>query len=444
MTTPREKLNRRKQTFNEYVETGDIDEVTGEAVLKLINAFDDNNIMHTPPDGEGNREPSTLMSWLWPLMTMARERNLVEATGKELKLDLQAMHTGEFPHVKDDGIQKSTIRNYQVALRRFYRYHDFDVGPDDIPLFSVSGSPIDPNDMLTKEEIQQAQEAADNARDRAILDLLLYTGQRREAIRTLRLKDVDIQNGTYRLNPTVEGLKGATDRNGNRPLLGAKGTLQNWLEYHPDTNDPENYLITARPSYAAVDPSSPIAGETIRRVTSEIKKDAGISKPLHPHALRHNFVTIAKRDYELPDDTVKYLIGHAADSKVMETTYSHLSGDDHVARAEEAWGIREPEDTSPLTPDVCNVCNNPVEPGAKACSRCGAVFTPDAHSAKETVEKGIKESYKQTDPEDTETMQEIEAVETALDDPETMNQLLDNEKVMDKIADKVADRMTDN
>lgn len=425
MTTPREKLERRKQTFTEYVDSGEIDEQTGEAVLELVNAFDDDNIMHPPPENEGSREPSTLMSWLWPLMTMARERNLIDADANGLKRDLQAMKDGEYPHVKDEGIQKSTIRNYQVALRRFYRYHDFEVAPDDIPLFSVTGSPIDPNDMLTKEEIQHAQDAAGNPRDRALFDLLLYTGQRREAIRTLRMKDVDIQNGTYRLNPNVDGLKGATDRNGNRPLLGAKGTLQNWLDYHPNPTDPENYLITARPSYSAVDPSDPITGETIRRVMSEIKDKAGINKPMHPHALRHNFVTIAKRDYELPDDTVKYLIGHDADSKVMETTYSHLSGDDHVARAEEAWGIREPEDNSPLTPDVCNVCNNPVEPGAKACSRCGAVFTPDAHSAQETVEDAAKESYKQTDPEDTDTQKKLDTLDELLNDPKVKAALLD-------------------
>jgi integrase len=185
MTTPREKLERRKQTFTEYVDSGEIDEQTGEAALELVNAFDDDNIMHPPPENEGSREPSTLMSWLWPLMTMARERNLVDADANGLKRDLQAMKDGEYPHVKDEGIQKSTIRNYQVALRRFYRYHDFEVAPDDIPLFSVTGSPIDPNDMLTKEEIQHAQDAAGNPRDRALFDLLLYTGQRREAIRTL-------------------------------------------------------------------------------------------------------------------------------------------------------------------------------------------------------------------------------------------------------------------
>jgi integrase/recombinase XerD len=424
MTTPREKYERRKETFSEYVESGEIDEQTGEAVLELINAFDDSNVMHSPPEGEGPREVGTLLTWLWPLMTIAREIELVDADLPELKREIQRMKDGEHPHVKDEGIQKSTLRNYQVSLRKFYRYHDYGVNPDEIPLFSSSESPIDPNDMLTKEEIQEAREAADNPRDRALFELLLYTGQRREAIRTLRLNDVNIDDGTYRLNPNVDGLKGATSRNGNRPLLGARGPLKNWLEYHPDTSDPEHYLITARPGYSAVDPSEPVTGETIRRVMSEIKSNTDIQKPMHPHALRHNFVTIAKRDYELPDDTVKYLIGHDADSKVMETTYAHLSGDDHVQRAEEAWGIREPDNDSPLTPDVCNVCNNPMDPEDKACSRCGAVYTPDAKSAQDRIQEDIKESYKETEA-GSDAQEKVDKLDELLEDPEVKAALLE-------------------
>jgi integrase len=388
MTTPRDKYERRIETLNGYFEDGEISRDSYNRIIELLNAYDNDNILVSTPQGEGTRKPSTLMSWLYPLMIIARERDLTEATIDELKRDLQQLHDGTHPLVNDEGIQKSTIRNYQVALRNFYRYHDtLEVESSEIPIFDKASSPIDPNDMLTKEEIQEAREAVGNPRDRAIFELLLYTGQRREAIRTLRLKDVNLETGTYRLNSTVDGLKGATDRNGNRPLLGAKGPLQNWLEYHPDTSNPDHYLITTRPSYSVVDPASPVSGETIRRAMENIKEKTDIQKPMHPHAIRHNFVTIAKRDYDLPDDTIKYLIGHNAASKVMETTYSHLSGDDHVQRAEEAWGIREPEDDSPFTPDVCEVCKNPLDPDAKACSRCGTVYTPDAQSAQQMVEE---------------------------------------------------------
>ncbi|GAA0214749.1 tyrosine-type recombinase/integrase [Halobaculum roseum] len=431
MTTPREKFERRKETFSEYVDSGEIDSDTAEAVRELLNAYDDHNVMTPAPEGEGTREPGTLTAWLYRLMQFSRERKLVEATAEDLKHDIQSMHDGGHPLVKDEGIQKSTLRSYQAALRKFYGYHtDLNVEPGEIPMFDQKDPQVDPSDMLTKEEIHEAREAADNPRDKLIFQLLLYTGQRREAIRTLRLKDVNPQAGTYRLNPEVDGLKGAQDRNGKRPLLGAKAAVQNWLEYHPDTTDPEHYLITARPNYSTPDPTTPVSGETIRRCMEKIKERTDIDKPMHPHAMRHNFVTIAARDYDLPHDTIKYLIGHDAASQVMETTYSHLSGDDHVKRAEEAFGIREPEDESPLTPDVCDVCGNNLAPSAKACSRCGAVFTPDAQSAQESIQSDMKDSYREVDPEDVDTQEKIDALDDLLDDPEVKALLY--EKLSDK------------
>lgn len=419
MTTPREKYERRRQTLHELIENGVVDEETGAAIQELCDAYDDQDATTAIPADEKSRTPGTLMSWVYRLMAFAKERDLTVASINQLNSDIQAMHDGEHPAVKDAGVQKSTLRSYQAALRKFYQYHDYGVDPGEIPMYSQAKSPIDPNDMLTREEIQQAREAVEHPRDRSIFDLLLYTGQRREAIRTLRLKDVDIDDGTYRLNPNVDGLKGAQDRNGSRPLLGAKGTLQNWLEYHPDTSNSEHYLITARPSYSVVNPSEPVTGETIRRVMQEIKSKTSIQKPMHPHAMRHNFVTIAKRDYGLPDDTIKYLIGHDAASNVMETTYSHLASDDHVKRAEEAWGVREPDGKSPLTPEVCPTCGNELKPNAKACERCGSVFTPDANAVQDDLKEEIWK--------DKVEAKRLEELRSLLDDhPELIEEIIDN------------------
>jgi hypothetical protein len=186
----------------------------------------------------------------------------------------------------------------------------------------------------------------------------------------------------------------------------------------------------------------PVGHGVFQYTLKNIKARSGVEKPVYPHMLRHNFVTVCKRDYELPNDTVKYLIGHAKDSRVMETTYSHLSGGEHTEKAMIASGVKEPEDEddSALTPVKCT-CGATNPPGARACANCGIVFTPDARNAQETLDESVKEAYRQTDPDDSETVEEIEAVEEALDDPETVDKLLDNEQVMDKLADKVAERM---
>ncbi|SIR95664.1 tyrosine-type recombinase/integrase [Natronorubrum daqingense] len=424
--SPREKLQARRDRFEKLVKDGKIDEKTGDAIRELLNAYDENNVMVTKPKGESHRTPQTLMAWLYRLIVFSQYRDLTEATADGINRDVQDMHSGKHPHVQDKGLKKGTLRAYQAAVRRFYQYHDFEVDPNDIPLFDKEETSVDPNDMLTKEEIHEARDAIDNPRDLLIYDLLIYTGQRREALRTLRIKDVDPQEGTFRLNPEVDGLKGAAERNGNRPLLAAKATVQDWINnYHPDASDPEHYLITARPGYSRPDPTTPVSGETIRKVMENIKKETDITKPMHPHAMRHNFVTVAKRDYDIPDDTIKYLIGHDADSTVMESTYAHLSGDDHVQRAEEAFGIREPEEQSSFTPDVCRVCNNPLEPSAKACSNCGTVYTPDAQQTQEQIGGDMKRSYAETEPGDDETLDELDQLDELLENPEVKAALLE-------------------
>lgn len=53
----------------------------------------------------------------------------------------------------------------------------------------------------------------------------------------------------------------------------------------------------------------------------------------------------------MDDSAVKHLIEHCERSNIMETTYRHLSDDDHIKAAEEALGLRdEEEDATTLTP----------------------------------------------------------------------------------------------
>jgi len=127
----------------------------------------------------------------------------------------------------------------------------------------------------------------------------------------------------------------------------------------------------------------------------------------------------------MDDDVIKRLIRHKPESDVMNTTYSHLSNSDYIQKAEEAFGIREEEDESPMTPDHCDVCREPLSPGAKACSNCGEVFTPDAKSAQDQIQGDMKESYKQTDPSNTGTMDKLDRLDKLLKDPEVEAALLE-------------------
>lgn len=423
-TTPEEHYRVRQETLGKKARDGEIHTDDCRRITELAFAYDEDRLSIPTPDDESTKAVGTLEGYINRLMNIAEYVHLSEADADEINRTMTKLRNGlDFDK---DKRAKSTVRVLQSHCRRFYAYHDdLGVDKDDISMFDQEDTSVDPRDMLTREEIQQVKDAVDHPRDNAIIHLLLYTGMRNTALRSLRVKDVDVENGVYYLNADASGLKNADENGGARPLLGAKAAVRDWLKYHPDP-EPEKYLITGKPNYSTVDPTRQVSRTTITRVLRQVDDETDIDKPLHPHALRHNFVTICKRDYEIPDETVKYLIGHSQESRVMETTYAHLSDQDHIERAEVAFGIREEDTDSPLTPDVCDVCGASLGPEDKACASCGAAYTPDAHTAQEKMEnkamRGMREADSEQEADDVETVRNFlknnpeEAVEILRDE----------------------------
>ena len=120
----------------------------------------------------------------------------------------------------------------------------------------------------------------------------------------------------------------------------------------------------------------------------------------------------------LDNDTIKHLIGHAAGSNIMETSYAHLNDDDYIKKAEVGAGLRDPEDATTLTPNICPTCDTQLDPSAKACPGCGVVFAPDAKSVEDQIQDDIKRSYAKTDPDDAGAQGDIVDPDDAMDDPD--------------------------
>lgn len=439
MTNPRTNYQEAQGTLQRAVENGAVTKTDADAIRELCNAFDpDNMTVALPSDGEyandtKPKKATTLHYWMQHLKRVAErlqyegyDTSLTEASAEDINQFMTDLRTGTHPGVKDSGLANNTIRNEQGCIRRFYRYHtDLDVDPSDITLISGDDTHVDDRDMLTKEGITRIRENAEHPRDLAIFDLLLYTGQRNTAIRSLRVKDIDLDDGVYYLNTDADGLKGADENGSKRPLLGAVGSIREWLRYHPFSDNPDAYLITPKPRYSNPDPDRMVSTNTLQYAMKKLKEKAEIDKPMNPHSIRHNFVTIAKRDYQMDDATVKHLIGHSPDSQVMETTYAHLSDEDHIRAAEEAAGIREPDQNSSLSPDICH-CGEPLPEGAKACSRCGTIYTPDAQAAKDTIEADLKQALADAGMAgDTQAIEDISDVDDLLEIPAIKKALLE-------------------
>lgn len=409
------------------VKDSDLSKQDREAVLEFLAAFDENELSHTYTNGDGETETLSYNS----LETYGRNIRLI---GKASDCDLldhdHDSLTAVFSDFLDD-LGKQTVRQRQAAAIKFYRYHDTAVDPDALVLTKTeNGSKVDERDMFTKEEVQALRDGCNNTRDRCLLELLVYTGQRIRAIQTLRIKDIDLDEGVYYLNTDELGLKGAEKTGKKRPLLGAEKAVRDWIDHHP-TGNLDDYLITPIPSATNTSGdgeylSLPAIRRGLQRIAERggvYDRETGEGKPPNPHNFRHYFVTVCYREYDMDPSTIKFLIGHSQDSTVMETTYQHLTDEDHInaARAKSGAGREADDPQGSLTPETCPTCRENLPPNAKACPNCGQVFTPDARSAKEKMQSQAEDMVVEVEDE-----QEAKVVRAVLKDlRESPGDLLD-------------------
>ncbi|WP_246985014.1 tyrosine-type recombinase/integrase [Halorientalis marina] len=383
-----------------------------DAILEFVNAKDPQTSRVTDPNGS-TKSDSTLARYANLLGRLGEmtDFDLTDTSADEINRFMDTLRNGNVADVKDEGLSAGSVKNFQSTLRKFYEYHDeFGIEKGEIALANPDNNTVDERDIFEKDEIQAIRNAANHPRDKALVDLLLYTGQRLSAVLNLRLKDIDIDNGTFYLNEERGDLKGAT---GKRPLLYAEKAVRTWYNEHP-CDDSEAFFITHKYDWEnkSYEPGQRLDNSTIYRQLRRIGERAGVEKPMNAHNFRHTFVTVCKRNYGMDNDTIKRLIGHRPDSNIMESTYAHLTDDDVIAAAERATGKRDDEPESPLTPDVCDVCGEVVEhDNAKACPACGVAFTPDAQQAKDKMQDQAEDKAIEVDNE-----QEAEIVKAVLKD----------------------------
>jgi integrase len=343
---------------------------------------------------------------------------LHEATSDDVNRYMDRLLSGNLPGVKDEGLTPGSVNNHQGTARVFFEYHDqLNVDPGEIALISDNdNNAVDERDIFDKDDIHAIRTAATDPRDKALVDMLLYTGQRLSALLNLRLKDIGLEEGVFYLNEDAGDLKGAS---GKRSLFYAENAVREWYNNHPltengEATDPEAHFITHKYDWKnkPYEPGERLDNSTIYNQLQRIGERAGVEKPMNAHNFRHTFVTICKRNYGMDTDTIKSIIGHRPDSNIMETTYQHLTDDDVIDAAERDMGIQDEEPDSPLTPDTCDVCGEVIEKDqAKFCPSCGTAFTPDAKDTQEEMQEQAESRIVEADSE-----VEARIVQTILED----------------------------
>jgi site-specific recombinase XerD len=161
--------------------------------------------------------------------------------------------------------------------------------------------------ILSREEVKALLEAPGSPRNRTLLAILYGCGLRVSEVAQLKVSDIDSARKVLR----VRQGKGGKDR---QTLLPMK--LLELLRCYWRDQRPTDWL------FPATDSTRPISAKTIFMACRTATQRAGISKPVHPHSLRHAFAThLLEAGVNLR--TIQILLGHAN----LETTARYL----HVA-----------------------------------------------------------------------------------------------------------------
>ena len=161
--------------------------------------------------------------------------------------------------------------------------------------------------ILSREEVQALLEAPGKLRNRTVLATLYGCGLRVAEVTQLKVSDIDSARNVLQ----VRHGKGRKDR---QTLLPAK--LLELLRCYWRNQRPTDWL------FPSADATRPISAKTVFLACRKAAQKAGISKPIHPHSLRHAFAThLLEAGVNLR--TIQILLGHAN----LETTARYL----HVA-----------------------------------------------------------------------------------------------------------------
>ena len=221
--------------------------------------------------------------------------------------------------IDSNGFKDWTKHDYKLVVRVFWQW----LGKDDlvswIKVNKANTSKL-PEELLTPYEIQDMVNAANNARDRAIIAVLYESNTRIGEFASLRIKHIvfEIIQDTLTAVLIVDGKTGMR----RLRIVQSVPYLQEWIRQHPRGGDPEAWVWV---NHNLPKSSKSITYAAFRQVLKTCAKKAGIKKNVHPHLLRHSRST--------------YLANHLTESQLccysgwvmgsnMAATYVHLSGKD--------------------------------------------------------------------------------------------------------------------
>ena len=228
-------------------------------------------------------------------------------------------------HVSQITISKKTQNYHLIALRMFLKYlvrrNITSLSPDRIELAKIPERSID---MISEAELERllaapSGEDIKSLRDKAILELLFSTGLRVSELCSLS-RYIDLQKDEFSIRGKGDKIRvvffSPEAKNAVKKYLNARGDLDEALFINLSTvNKAEN-----------ADNSHRLTSRSIERIVKHYALDAGISKKVTPHIIRHSFATdLLQNGADIR--SVQTMLGHADISTTQ--VYTHVT-DKHL------------------------------------------------------------------------------------------------------------------
>ncbi len=215
-------------------------------------------------------------------------------------------------------LKKSTQNYHLIALRSFLKYlvrvDVLSLAPEKIELAKQEMRQVE---FLEAEELDRLLvvvakgEGLIALRDKAILELLFSTGLRVSELTHLKIENINLKRDEF----TVRGKGGKL-----RVVFlssTAKDALKTYLSKRRDTSP---FLFVSHDRAHAN--TSGLTPRSVQRIVERYAKQAGITKHITPHTLRHTFATdllLSGADIR----SVQSLLGHA--SITTTQIYTHVT-----------------------------------------------------------------------------------------------------------------------
>lgn len=249
------------------------------------------------------------------LVPWAREADILSAA----QLDLPAINRFSQELLEQrPPLSPHSVNSYNRAIRQFLNWaQKRGLAGADRPQLARTRKRV--VDTLSREEVQQLEDAAQSERDKLLIRILADTGMRVGELCGLRTKDVLVRERNHFLR--------ITGKTGERLVPIRPQLYGRLVTFRERTRPPRpgtDALFLAERKGPAGHEGLGIKG--VQMLVKELAYRAGLEKRAHPHLFRHSYATWALQR-GMQEVTLAEIMGCSIE--LIARTYGHLRHEDH-------------------------------------------------------------------------------------------------------------------